>query len=297
MFNEIFSDIENVRKNKILFSEKSFNARLEAIEFIEFHIIDRIDVFLESKDAFDDFFVLKHRAIKLRAQLEEINAEIFRSIRVKISQGHLRGKGFLKLIEEYLNYDFNGTYDEEGYDNLDIFLNGFLNIQELPMETREREPEIVYYQKTPARIILKMIEKVDFKSDDVFFDLGSGLGQACILVNLFSSIVCKGVEFEPAFCSYAKSCAHELNLRDVNFINTDARYADYSSGTVFFMYTPFEGEILKKVLQNLKREATKRKIKIFTYGPCTPTVAKQEWLVNKKEIQNYLQEPGEFHSI
>jgi hypothetical protein len=29
----------------------------------------------------------------------------------------------------------------------------------------------------------------------------------------------------------------------VEFINVDARQADYSEGTVFFMFTPFRGEI------------------------------------------------------
>jgi len=65
----------------------------------------------------------------------------------------------------------------------------------------------------------------------------------------------------------------------------------------FFMYSPFEGKILDEVLLKLKRESENRKIKVFTYGPCTPEVAKQPWMKNKKKINNYLTEPGEFESI
>ncbi len=156
---------------------------------------------------------------------------------------------------------------------------------------------MVFYQKTPARIILNHINKSEFKSKDVFFDLGSGLGQVVVLVNLLTGIKSIGVEYEPDFCRYARSRAEVLNLPDVEFINEDARYADYSSGTVFFLYTPFEGKILDDVLQKLKKESKNRKIKILTYGSCTPVVANQLWLTNKKKIKNYMAEAGEFESI
>ena len=66
-------------------------------------------------------------------------------------------------------------------------------------------------------------------------------------------------------------------MPDVKFINSDARKADYTEGTVFFMYTPFGGKLLAEVLEILKKESQLRKIKIFTYGPCAPTVALQDW--------------------
>ena len=68
---------------------------------------------------------------------------------------------------------------------------------------------MIYYQKTPARIILELVKKAAFQPGDVFYDLGSGLGQAAILVNLLASVISKGVEFEPAYCHYAKTCAAE----------------------------------------------------------------------------------------
>jgi hypothetical protein len=142
-----------------------------------------------------------------------------------------------------------------------------------------------------------MIEKADFKPEDVFFDLVSGLGQVTILVNLFTSVISRGVEFEPAFCEYAKARADELHLNNVDFIHTDARYAHYTSGTVFFMYTPFEGRMLSDVLQNLKGLAKSKRIKIFTYGPCTTEVARQNWLVSRSLIQYDSGEFAEFLSI
>jgi hypothetical protein len=84
-----------------------------------------------------------------------------------------------------------------------------LTYRDLPAQIKEREPGMIYYQKTPARIILELVKKAAFQPGDVFYDLGSGLGQAAILVNLLASVISKGVEFEPAYCHYAKTCAAE----------------------------------------------------------------------------------------
>lgn len=296
---EILSEIKAIRKDERLYQEKNFNARLQAIDYIEFHVIDRIDALIESTDDFELMNFLKQHAKKVICHLENVDKKMFHELRTKISQGGYKGKLLMDLIDEYLDYNLPLFLQQDaiGYDNLDVFLNGLLNNQYPPVETKPREPEMVYYQKTPARIIFKLIEKADFKPHDVFFDLGSGLGQVTILVNLLTSVISKGVEFEPAFCSYAKACAADLNLKHLDFINTDARYADYSLGTVFFMYTPFEGKMLQETLQNLKDEAKKRKIKIFTFGACTHEVAKQNWLINSCGTQDGSGEFGEFISV
>jgi Histone methylation protein DOT1 len=295
---EILSEIEIIEKDKKLHQDKNFHLRLEAMDHIEFHVIDRINALNETSDVDDQMRFLKAYAIRVKLRLEEVNTSMFQLLRMKISQEGYKGKVLMDLFEEYFDNNLNAVlrHSAIGYDNLDLFLNGILTFQKSPVETKEREPEMVYYQKTPARIILELIKKAAFKPQDVFFDLGSGLGQVTILVNLLTSVISKGVEFEPAFCNYANTCVADLKLHDVEFINTDARYADYSSGTIFFMYTPFEGKMLQDVLQNLNGEAKKRKIKIFTYGPCTSVLAKQNWLIQKNEIQNCLVDLGEFKS-
>jgi hypothetical protein len=296
--DEILSGIEAIEKDEKLYQEKNFNLRSQAIDYIEFHIIDRIDALMGSTDVYD-LMSLKQYAKKVKCHLEDVDARMFHQLRAKISQGGYKEELLMDLIDEHLDYNLSVflQQDATGYDNLDMFLNGLLTNQEVPVETKDREPEMIFYQKTPARVILELIKKAEFKPHDVFFDLGSGLGQVAILVNLLTSVVSKGVEFEPAFCSYAKACAADLNLNDVDFINTDARYADYSLGTIFFMYTPFEGKMLQDVLKNLSGEAKKRKIRIFTYGPCTPEVAQQNWLINGCKIQNRSGEFGEFLSV
>jgi hypothetical protein len=64
----------------------------------------------------------------------------------------------------------------------------------------------------------------------------------------------------------------------VTFHNVDAREADYTDGTFFFLYTPFTGRILQAVLARLETEARTRSITIAAYGACTSDVARQPWL-------------------
>jgi SAM-dependent methyltransferase len=137
---------------------------------------------------------------------------------------------------------------------------------------------MVFYQPTPAHIVLALVDKANIGSQDVFYDLGSGLGQVCILVNLLTGVKSKGVEFEPAFCDYARQCASRLNVSNVEFINQDARDTDYADGTIFFMYTPFKDKLLDQVLQKLESEAQKHSIRICTFGSCSQTVLRQSWL-------------------
>jgi len=69
-----------------------------------------------------------------------------------------------------------------------------------------------------------------------------------------------------------------LNLSSATFVHQDARAADLSRGTIFYLYTPFTGSVLRTMLESLEREAAGRRIRVCTYGPCTRTVAAEPWL-------------------
>lgn len=208
---------------------------------------------------------------------------MFAHLREQISTGSCTGSFFKSLIGQYLG-DTGSHADNIGYDHLDTFLNGLLSDQPVPEASLTRMPGMLFYQKTPARIIFELAERAALQLDDIFFDLGSGLGQVVILVHLLTDAAARGVEYEPAYWRYAQGCITGLKLSNVECFNKDARSGDYSRGTVFFMYTPFEGSMLEEMLAILRKEAAKRVIRIFTYGPCTFPVAEQDWLCCKSGI-------------
>jgi SAM-dependent methyltransferase len=296
---EIQSDIEAIEKNSALYEETNFHSRVEAIDYIEFNVIDRIEGLLHTINPPEELIPLKQYAQRVKQQLEDIDDTLFQRLRADIRTGSCTGTALKGLIDEYVGRDSSSSrqQDEIGYDSLDVFINGLLLIRVVSVETKAKEPEMVYYQQTPARIIFELVEKAHLTEEDVFYDVGSGLGQVPILVNLLSGATAKGIEFEPAYCDYASVCAADLNLSGVEFINADARTADYSAGTVFFMYTPFEGSVLQDVLEKLRGESHRRRIRLFTYGSCTPQVFRQSWLKCVSQHGDHLYKLGVFSSL
>jgi hypothetical protein len=274
---EIRSDIQAIEDDADIYDEIHFGIRADTIDFIDFHIINRIDGLLPTAAPKTEFELLKQRAEKAKRRLEEIDDALFKRIKGRICSGDCTGAAFKATIRKYVDEDISPP-NKIGYDNLDAFINGLLTNQPLPETTIKRQPDMVFYQQTPARVIFEMAERVRLTPNDVFLDIGSGLGQVAILINSLTGAKTRGIEYEPAYCDYATACASKLNLANVRFINTTAQNGDYAEGSVFFMYTPFEGTMLQEVLNILKKESLNRPIRIFTYGPCSPHVARQSWL-------------------
>lgn len=262
-----------------LYQQEHFQARAEVIDAITFEIIDRIDGLLADPRQPHALRALRQAAEHLQRRLEAVDEELFQHLRAAIRNG-CRGEVLQHLIEQYIGGPVADAYGQAvvGYDRLDRFVTGLLGSDVFPEPRLEPEPEMVLYQQTPARIMFELVHRTQLGPQDVFYDIGSGLGHVTTLVHLLSGARARGVEFEPAFCEYAQAGAVALGLTEVAFINEDARYADYTEGTVFFLYTPCEGAMLLEVLERLHTRAQSGSIRLATYGPCTSIVARQAWL-------------------
>ena len=135
------------------------------------------------------------------------------------------------------------------------------------------EPEMVLYQRTPARLIFVVTRRAKLGPHDCFYDLGPGMGHVALLVHLLSGAPARGVDFEPAFCAYAHHRATDPHLTQVAFVNADARRAEYAQGAVFFMFTPFEGTMLVEVLERLRERSRSGSIRLAMYSSCTAIIA------------------------
>ena len=218
---------------------------------------------------------LHRRARAIYAELESVNSRLYEAIR----QGIQRGAGGGRLLE--WTPDWNGAANPMncgGYDYLDELISGVLQFEEPSAELVQLESEMVSYQPTPARHIFDLIGRTALAERDFLIDLGSGLGHVTLMASICSSASCTGIELEQSYVDCARKSARSLNLNNVSFVQGDARAADLSDGTVFYLYTPFIGTILRDVLNSLRHEAVKREIRICTFGPCTRVVAEEQWL-------------------
>jgi Histone methylation protein DOT1 len=220
-----------------------------------------------------------HRsAHAVRRRLEAINAELYRSIRSEIVRG-APGHALFRWIQASASREQRG-YPAPGpaYDWQDDLLSGILQLREPIEATLHPSREMVFYQPTPVRHILRLIAASALSESDVIVDLGSGLGHVPLLTSMLGGVRSIGIEVEGAYIASAQECAQSLLQSRVHFIHADARTADLSMGTVFYLYSPFTGSILADVIERLRKEGTSRPIKICTLGPCACVVAKESWI-------------------
>jgi hypothetical protein len=220
---------------------------------------------------------LHRRAKALQVELEGVNAALYQSIRSEmVSGGHPRR--LLQWLPAQSPHGSESPSPGLGFDFRDELVSGVLQLCEPSAPSLPRFPEMVPYQPTPARHILHLIKASALSDDDLLVDLGSGLGHVPLLVSRLSGARSLGIEVQPAYVVSAQKCAQSLRLSRVRFISEDARRADLSTGTVFYLYSPFTGSILTGVLSALRRESARRSIKICSLGPCTRILANQSWL-------------------
>ena len=233
------------------------------------------------------------RVKQLRSRLEAANAAIYHSIR-----GQIRGGAAPDCLLMWIE----SCRDPEprprpglSYDHLDELISGVLQLREPENAPAPPGPEMVFYQPTPVRHILGLVAAARPSASDVLVDLGSGLGHVAILASILTGACTIGIESEAAYVLSARGCASSLGLGRVSFIHQDAREADFSSATIFYLYTPFTGAILASVIGKLRQESTRRPIRICSLGPCSLTLGTEPWL--KAESAPKADRIANFHSI
>ncbi len=220
---------------------------------------------------------LHQRAKALRIRLEAANAELYQSVRSDIVRGGQ--PRLLQWLEDSASDNEPGSpLPGLGFDYRDELVSGVLQLPEPSEPNLQPSPEMVPYQPTPVRHILHLIAAAMVAEDDVFVDLGSGLGHVPLLVSMITGAQSLGIEMQAAYVVSARECAQILQLSRVQFIAQDARDADLSRGSVFYLYSPFKGSILADVLGALRKESMHRPIKICSLGPCTHRVSDETWL-------------------
>ena len=275
---EIVADVLALAEDESLFEETNLLARVEALDFLSF-----VEQFVQSRRPNErnaELAALERAACLLEERLEETNACLFADTR-RFIQAHRENPDKVRaFFDRFTDYARNSVgVDHMGYDGLDALLQGVLRFDSQPTIYQLPDQAMVHFEPTPVRAILDMLDNADLKSGDLFYDLGSGLGNVAILVALLRpDIQVKGVEYEPIYCHFAARQATELGLSQIQFIQADARQASYADGTVFFMFTPFKDGMMQTVLDRLRLEAQSRPIKICSYGTATFHIAAQRWL-------------------
>jgi SAM-dependent methyltransferase len=145
----------------------------------------------------------------------------------------------------------------------------------LPADAPDLPRGAVPYLPCGVEEILAMVLAAPLRAGDDLVDLGSGLGRVVILGHLLSGAHAHGVEIQEHLVRDARAYAAELKLATVSFEHANAVDADLD-GSVFFLYSPFNGEMLARVLSRLRRVAERRSIVVCAVGV---EFRREGWLV------------------
>jgi len=249
-------------------------AREEALRALTF-----LHDLLNSDDANSQAVALDGRVTSLFRGLQEANERLFSDLRARIRSGSPAHQDLRRTFDAYTEYRPGSEHHLHlRYEPLDTLVDGILQVDVPLQETLPLEREMVHLEFSPASVILDLLDHVYLSSRDVFYDLGSGLGHVALLVSLLTDAQVRGVEREPAYYTFARDRIRSLCLSSVVFENVDARDACYDDGTLFYLFSPFVGGILQTVLDRLREQATRRIIRVCSYGSSTLDIHQERWL-------------------
>jgi len=273
MIKALQSLVDELEADASLHEPDRLRDRIEALERLDAFNLEVPPPVAESPET------ATYRCAKaLQARLDAANLKLYEAIRRDIRQGCGANSLFQWIPRLGLDEDALRTPSDTGYDYLDELITGVLRFEQTGTPIIQPTPEMVFYQPTPARHIFDLIARTALGEDDVLIDLGSGLGHVPLLASICTNSRSIGIELEPVYVECARRSAQSLNLGNASFIQQDARAAKLTAGTVFYLYTPFTGAMLRAVLDSLQAEGARRDIRICTFGPCTATVADEAWL-------------------
>lgn len=222
------------------------------------------------------------RELIARARAFGFACEAANEILYEAARAEIVRQGNSPTLSRWLTGSTERPRPGQSFDLLDEIVSGVLQLRG-PRETvLLPSPDMTAYQPTPARHILELIAACRISNDDILVDLGSGLGHVPLLVCILRGIRTTGVEVQPDHAASAQEAAQRLNLSHVRFVAKDARAADLSGATVFYMFTPFTGSILRDVVHRLQDESRRRQIRICALGPCIRMLQSQAWLIPKQ---------------
>jgi hypothetical protein len=164
----------------------------------------------------------------------------------------------------------------------DAWLDAALGIDGVADDGPDLPSGCVPYLPCAVETLLRMIDVAAITADDVFVDVGAGVGRAAALVHLVTGAPAVGVEVQPHLARAARDLAGRIPSARLAVIEGDAaRSIDHvpacdgavrgpeararfpwSVGTVFFFYCPFGGERLRRVLGDLEAVAAARPLRV-----------------------------------
>lgn len=139
--------------------------------------------------------------------------------------------------------------------------------------------------------VRKVVRVLKPGPEDIFYDIGCGMGRIVCALARKPLRKCVGVELSNRLCEVARQNAANLRRRKapIEIVSGDAATADLSDGTIYFMFNPFGAATLRDTLENIRNslETQPRGIKILYYNSVHDSVLETAgWLERVSQFES-----------
>lgn len=146
----------------------------------------------------------------------------------------------------------------------DVWIDAVFGLDDVPEDGPELPKGCVPYLPCAVDALLRIADQLPMHPEDVFVDIGSGLGRAVVLMHLLTGASAVGIEVQSGHVQASREMAKRLRLSKVTFVQGDVVECmdEWATGTVFFLYCPFSGVRLEQFLARLEPIARTRSISV-----------------------------------
>ena len=160
------------------------------------------------------------------------------------------------IIEFILNVDTSEEFDTRGINQ--------------DMRSLSEHNDSIQYSSLNYLYLYRISKMIPLGKNDVFYDLGCGLGRAVFFFSLFRLKKCVGIDISQYYCDLAEENAKRLRIKrtPIEVICSDVTKVEISDATVIFLFNPFGKKTLRVVINSLAESVTAnpRKVTIIYYN-------------------------------
>jgi hypothetical protein len=184
-----------------------------------------------------------------------------------VERGHRESADRIRASVERRQHDphaFRASLLDVPPSDRDEWLNLVLGLGELPDDDPRLPSGCVPYLPSSVESLLRVVERASIRADDVFVDVGAGVGRAGAFVHLVTGASVIGVEIQPRLVAASRELAARLGISRWTCVEGDAAEvaSSLTAGSIFFLYCPFGGERLTKLMASLEAIARTRTIRV-----------------------------------
>jgi SAM-dependent methyltransferase len=136
--------------------------------------------------------------------------------------------------------------------------SGIIEVEDLDVTSPNRH-YAMRYEVTRARALTRLLRKLDLPQSGVFVDIGCGKGRVLMIAAEYGFSRVVGLEYSHDLCETARRnlSAFQRSIKrtlNVQIVETDV--VDYEirpDENVFFMFNPFDSEILELILGKVEQ--------------------------------------------